>query len=364
MRKLSAAITILLVLTLARVCPAKVEGFCSNCHTMHSSQAGESMARGDAPWGGGTPLDTSPIQELLVASCLGCHSTTDSSALKPMDDGTKIPIVFNTSGYPSPSLAGGNFYFVSLGGATNDPKGHNIFAPDTYHQDVAPGDDGRACGSDSCHNNLSDVYTGTPAELQKQACEGCHLNPSHHADDHGHLQGGKVDTAAQGWYRFLSGHDTGEGLGAEGYEDGDWQHTSSSSDHNEYRGEVNDGGAGFVDCGPTTTAFCTGCHPVFHSDQGGIASPFLRHPSDLIIPNSGEYATAFNLQYDPFVPVARPSVPSAPDPNVDPGTDMVMCLSCHRAHGSPYDALLRWDYKNTTLSVAFYGCGQCHTSKK
>ncbi len=29
---------------------------------------------------------------------------------------------------------------------------------------------------------------------------------------------------------------TGEGLGVEGYEDGDWQKTVSSADHNEYLG--------------------------------------------------------------------------------------------------------------------------------
>ena len=119
------------------------------------------------------------------------------------------------------------------------------------------------------------------------------------------------------------------------------------------------------------TAFCTGCHGVFHSDQGGTSSPFLRHPSDIVIENSGEYASAFGAvsgsgTYDPDLPVARPSDftwAGGPSNTVSLDTDMVMCLSCHVAHGSPYDKMLRWDYKSTTLSDALSGCSKCHTSK-
>ncbi len=86
---------------------------------------------------------------------------------------------------------------------------------------------------------------------------------------------------------------SGDGHGVEGYEDGDWQSTSSSGDHNEYLGYHDvDGGYGFGSLGHTTTAYCTGCHGVFHDNQGG-PSPWLRHPSDAVIPNSGEYASAF-----------------------------------------------------------------------
>jgi predicted CXXCH cytochrome family protein len=294
---------------------------------------------------------------------LGCHSSTGTSALQNFADGSKIPIVFNMGGYPDPALAGGNFYFVSLGGANNDTKGHNIFSDDiNFSEDLAPGDDGRACGNDSCHNNLYAIYTGDPPDIRKYGCLGCHLDPQHHANDHPHLQGGLVTQADQGWYRFLSGHLTSINHGVEGYEDGDWQHSSSAGDHNEYKGDINVGGSGLLASYHTTTGFCSGCHPNFHSDQGGPTSPFLRHPSDSVIPAWGEYATAFGGVYDPMVPVARPDLPSSPDPAVHVGTDMVMCLSCHRAHGSPYDAILRWDYKSWP-GGGYNGCGICHTSK-
>ncbi|NOZ26181.1 MAG: cytochrome c3 family protein, partial [Nitrospirae bacterium] len=48
---------------------------------------------------------------------------------------------------------------------------------------------------------------------------------------------------------------------------------------------------------------------------------------------------------------------------VTAGTDRVICLSCHRAHGSPYFKMLRWDYRSTTLATALSGCNACHTSK-
>ena len=55
-------------------------------------------------------------------------------------------------------------------------------------------------------------------------------------------------------------------------------------------------------------------------------------------------------------------------------TDMVMCLSCHQAHGTNYDYLLRFDYSATTAqSAGIYadqttaqgqgGCLACHTLK-
>jgi hypothetical protein len=107
------------------------------------------------------------------------------------------------------------------------------------------------------------------------------------------------------------------------------------------------------------TAFCCGCHGEFHIEQS--SGEWIRHPSDAVIPNEGEYQSAFSAGYDPLVPVARPSL-STVSPTVEIGTDMVMCLSCHRPHGSPYYKLMRWDYKNWPGS-GYDGCGKCHTSK-
>jgi len=331
---------------------ARVAGYCSNCHTMHNSQGGRSVAKDFD--GSSFSITDTPKQNLLIFSCLGCHSATDGTTWQ--DNATKAPIVFNTLEPLYGGLAGGNFYWV----ITDDTKGHNILSPDDYLT-IAPGDTDKSnCGTNSCHANLDRVVSGAGSGLDgKQGCEKCHLDPKHHTNDHEYLVGGLVTTAEQGWYRFLSGHSDGDGLGVEGYEDGDWQKTVSSNDHNEYLGNQRAGGSGFGSLGDTTTAYCTGCHGRFHTNQGS-QSPWLRHPSDAELPVSGEYASY--ILYDPLVPVARPSL-DVPSSTVTPGTDMVMCLSCHRAHASPYFKMMRWDYKSSTLSEALSGCNVCHTSK-
>jgi predicted CXXCH cytochrome family protein len=125
------------------------------------------------------------------------------------------------------------------------------------------------------------------------------------------------------------------------------------------------------------SGFCSTCHGNFHSAGGsdyvdnGVSGAFLRHPSDYVIPNSGEYADY--TSYDLTAPVARPSITglTASSDVVTPGTDMVMCLSCHEAHGTANDYLLRFDY--TTMTAGAYadiatgqaagGCLACHTTK-
>ena len=124
------------------------------------------------------------------------------------------------------------------------------------------------------------------------------------------------------------------------------------------------------------SGFCSTCHGRFHSSgdggdivENGISGAFLRHPSDYVIPNTGEYAAY--TTYDITAPVARPTLYTVISSTVTPGADMVMCLSCHYAHGSPYDYKLRFDYNVMTAggyadissAVAEGGCLACHTTK-
>lgn len=356
---------------------AKVTGVCSNCHTMHNSQNGQAVAY-DFDGISFTKTFT-PKGNLLIYSCLGCHSSTGTETILEIG-GNKIPIVFNTGGYPSNPLAGGNFYYVSLGGAENDAKGHNIFSDKGDGKlSMAPG---RLinCGTNNCHTNLHlPVGNDVGAWLAgRQGCTKCHMvsesdDPPgngntrgfHHANDG---TGTKyVDTAAKGWYRFLSGHLSGSDHGIKGIEDENWQYTYSSTDHNEYLGDEGVRGSfGFNGARYSMTSYCTGCHAIFSQVQGS-ASPWQRHPSDFVIRNSGEYA-AISTTYNPDVPVARSeaflsTLGNTPDSTVQAGRDMVMCLSCHRAHGSPYFKMMRWDYKGWPGNGQTNGCSVCHTSK-
>ncbi len=319
---------------------AKVEGLCSNCHTMHNSQ-------------GGADLYASESEHLLVGGCVGCHSHNSKSDWYELGN-CKVPIVFTRDAEPSTYLAGGNFYWVQ----TDPAKGHNVVGVASKDDlDTAPGS--LVTCVNSCHDSLADNDANA-------GCQGCHLHPAHHATDHENTVSGLVDSVSKGWYRFLSGCDDGgvSDRGDKAYEDGYWEATPDLGNHNEYLGSQSDVYYGF-DIGYTTTAFCTGCHGDFHQNQGST-SPWKMHPSDAVIPNSGEYANAFGAggtgtgTYDPLVPVARPSLPSSPDPSVHINTDMVQCLSCHRPHGSPYFKLMRWDYRGSPTGGS---CSICHTTK-
>jgi len=331
---------------------ARVTGTCSNCHTMHNSQGGASVEEFIAFENDGTANLT-----LLTTTCVGCHTgenTIDSTT--PYVMGISEP-VFGKNGN---TLAGGNFWWV----AQNDQNGHNIF-PDNEddYLKTAPGDIGFAsCVTNACHANLHLPAAGFNG---KNGCQSCHLYPKHHAND----TTTKVVSKDQGWYRFLSGaHNTNQGV--EGIEHKRWNFNATSNSHNEYLGKEQNGGYGFDGgLGNTTTAFCTGCHGKFHADQQS-GGQWIRHPSDAVIcdpdkPDSenSEYAVAFGGVYDPDVPVARISLGGVSS-TVTPGSDMVMCLSCHVAHGSPYPDILRWDYDYMIAGGGGTGgCFKCHTDK-
>ena len=350
--------TLVLVLSLILFLPgnsfAAVTGQCSNCHTMHNMQNGASITGGD------------PDATLLINDCLGCHTGTN--------DGTNsIPYVYSTTEptHGTNTLAGGNFYWVK----TDDDKGHNVFSdnPDDTIS-VAPGiptgGAQNACGNPttSCHYRLDNV---DPMLGTRQGCTKCHmmrdnyLKYHHHADDSNTVVGSDIgDTDA--FFRFLQGHMSGAGRGVSGIEDADWGYTVSAADHNEYLGNSSVSKTAqqitpFATSGHTMTAFCSGCHGAFHHEKDG-SSNWIRHPSDAVIPNSGEYAS-MSTTYNPAVPVARATLGSVSD-TITLGTDMVMCLSCHVAHGSPYSDMLRWNYDDMVAGGGGSGgCFTCHTEK-
>jgi predicted CXXCH cytochrome family protein len=306
-----------------------------------------------------------------------------------MGDSVTVPVVFYTGDQPPQTyLAGGNFWWVKEGLGGDDTKGHNVFLdePDNYLNN-APGrlQYPVSCGYDgACHESLHDVnearWSGGCMQsinnlVGRQGCTKCHMyddsDPEvkgwHHIDDSDIIK----DSREEGWYRFLgAAHASCEGVrGVSGIEDDDWE-SETDIDHNEYLGSSGThwhwGNLNI--CGNTMNGFCTGCHNAIHVADSDIPpedkvlgyigeSPWARHPPDLVIPNSGEFAEY--TTYDPLVPVALPVLTGqdGTDTVVVPGTDMVNCLSCHRAHGSPYPKMLRWDMNENG------GCIRCHTQK-
>lgn len=324
---------------------AKVEGDCEVCHAIYPGMMDEPAPRKD------------PRYALKNAVCVNCHSFAGNETVKILG-GVRVPVVFNTD-LPVSPLAGGNFYHVSR--VFGDRKGHNVEgisaadqgfggAPPGYERTKDPSMVGfnstkpLACsGSNGCHGNR-DIEDPFRAVLG-----------THHAEDLP-LDG---STTAKS-FRYL--RITEKEKGILGLEDADWGRNESSVKHNEYTSSMN--------------ALCANCHGDFHGPaRTGIVSPWFRHPTDVVLPKTGEYA-AYNPAsppsperpgiriYNPDAPVGRAEVPGAVSDAVKPGEDIVLCLSCHRAHGSPYAASLRWDYDSIfTGGNGKGGCLICHTGK-
>jgi hypothetical protein len=341
---------------------AAITGPCANCHTMHNSQNGTHMIE----YLGFGESDTNTKELLLRATCLGCHAMGTGNSIESIG-GNEVPQVYHSG----TDLAGGNFAYM----LSDDAKGHNVkdFANIDAILDAAPGilpvgghpnivkDENLTCaGYIGCHG-IRDSSGG--AETTGVA----KLKGAHHQNVEGKC--GTADTVANS-YRFL--------LGVKGLENTTdrWQNKDANS-HNEYFGDTTPmdvscanpchiGGTGPVrPPNNTISGFCATCHGRFHdSDEVGTTSPFRRHPTDVVLKASGEYASYTN--YNVEAPVARPTVYDNPSATVTPGTDVVMCLSCHGTHATNYPDMLRWDY-DTMLAggggASGTGCFTCHTTK-
>ena len=363
--KLVAGICLLLAFALyAGPAAARVSGACANCHTMHNSQDGSAVFAGG------------PSPNLLSNDCVGCHSSADAVTIHVLGS-TRIPIVYNQTlptypadGSNTSTLAGGNFYWIAHAGG--DAYGHNVYGISAADVALASGAPGGSVGCTNCHGTLS---SATAPETET-GCRGCHV-PHHHANDTA-----TVVAETGGWYRFL-GDNTAMAFGAGtprgviGIEDEDWEQNPSKTNHNVYQGTTDLYGRTKTNTEYSIGEFCSGCHGDFHFEMNtdqptGTTGAWIRHPSDVAIPNSGEYAGAFGLpdrDYNPLVPVAKSTAIVAGDENfssVTIASDVVTCLSCHRPHGSPYPDMLRWDYLDgcdAGAANADCGCFACHTTK-
>lgn len=315
-----------------------VSGQCSDCHTMHNSQNGQSVAYQLNAGLDDFEASSTPNQYLLDSGCIGCHTSTGTSTIV-----NNVPIILNTSSVVNP-LAGGNFTYVR----SDDLTGHNVVgvkAQDGTLGLTPPGgsimSSQLTCGGEyGCHGDRT---------AGNNPFEG--LKGAHHTDDSGGITGSSVGLS----YRFLNG--------ILGNEDSNWEQDNTNTSHNEYRGSTSS-------ATNTISSLCAQCHGNFHTWEGGASevgtsSPWLRHPTDVILPTDtpdSEYES--HTSYSMVTPVARPDSENVADTTAAyPGTDIVMCLSCHRSHASPYYKMVRWDYKNSTLSTAISGCSNCHTDK-
>ncbi len=333
---------------------AGVSDKCSDCHTMHNSQGGQPMNFNS---------EATPLPLLLRETCLGCHTGVNTGAASGFG---AIPKVDSSPAAPTyiwggggNTLAGGNFWWVGF----DDALGHNVAGVDTpdsrlttppgWNQGAAWSGQLKCAGTNGCHGN-----TGVADQIL--ALESAHHSNVSAPPD---LDGTTIGTS----YRFLSG--------ALGLEDPDWEYTLSSTDHNQYVGVVSRTESNAASPA-TISGQCARCHGNYHNSSGSgvneisvngdMASPWLRHPTDYAMPLTGEFSGYLN-PYNPKVPLGRltTELGALPDDVSSVNRRVIVCVSCHVAHGSPYKSMLRWNYRawpgaDPTLNN---GCQLCHTAK-
>ncbi|MBI5749302.1 MAG: hypothetical protein HZA00_09265 [Nitrospinae bacterium] len=129
--------------------------------------------------------------------------------------------------------------------------------------------------------------------------------------------------------------------------------------------------------------WCAQCHDNWHEalTTGNLDNNSMdwhRHPVDnllsdttttsgagVTIINTANYSVTTAGQY---LPVASGSGANRVFYKTNESTDKVMCLSCHFAHGGPYNDNLRWDYTSSVSSgsqngngvPSTRGCQLCH----
>lgn len=338
---------------------AKVTGQCAGCHTMHNSQGGNVVASVGGPYGA-----------LLVADCVGCHTGSAAgntgSNVTPFVHATAAPI-YGADGTTGDTLAGGSFWWVAQAG--NKTKGHNVEGiPGVFFDMLPPGYPGDGRGG----------RLPTWGATQQPTCAGtygCHGDPAKLGNAAG-IAGAHHGTVNFG-YRWLKGI-AGLEWNTPGITGGKWEYKPTATAHNQYKGV--DRTSETFDDATTISSLCGQCHGNFHAhvdlSEGTWNTPWKRHPTDFDMGNVstleyGSYNTpgaTTGREYSVSVPVASATVTSVLS-EVFVGVDdaIVTCISCHRAHGTPNDDLLRWAYTMDAASSApgtdNTGCFVCHTTK-
>ncbi len=351
MKNPATLLPLILVLLLPLSSSAGVTGPCVSCHTMHNSQ--------DNLWVADSAI---PNPALLISGCVGCHTgQNDGSNSTPFVHSTTAPQYRDTgTEADSNTLAGGNFYWVS---SIGDRRGHNVYGIAAKDQtlNVPPGGDGsftsqlRCAGSMGCHGDSS-------FSEQISAVKGSHHNKNQQVWQDG--------TTLAKSYRMLNG--------IQGFGDSDYEYRPTDQKHNKYYGI--DRTSETETATGSISSQCARCHEDFHNGPLTLVpgttlgtGVWLRHPTDFDMSNaisSTEYhlyngATTYgNNTYSVISPVATSDTTITLNTTIFTQSNdaLVMCLSCHRAHGSPYAGSLRWNYKGWPVN-GYNGCAVCHTSK-
>lgn len=357
---------------------------CDGCHVMHNASSGVAksttgLGNSVAPWTNVTNMYLLQGSD-QSSTCLICHSGARAAGLQ-----FTVADLGAAGGAPTNRTPGGDFGWVESAYTWNNSQaerhGHNVVAADfglTADQNMTvaaggtytPGTGRKAFACSNCHDphgryrmqngttangvEFAGPYTGSPTTLPIAASGSYGEEPT--------------ATYAVGAYRLLAGqfYAPVSNLSYPFANDPPVAVAPMTYNASEATAEVR------VAYGTGMSEWCQNCHTNIHLD--GYTSGFagLRHPAgSTAVLHAGQYQVyntyvssgvinpALTSNYTSLVPFEQgPSVNlatlaanTASGGNIIAGPQSaVMCLSCHRAHASAFDSMVRWDQNATFLT--------------
>jgi hypothetical protein len=285
---------------------------CGGCHTMHNSQDGALVDPDSASGNAYLLIDATPSD-----TCLSCHAAYGQ---RSSDGSTRGP--------------GGDFYWMTQT-FTWSAHGHdyNSYGREHGHNVDSPG----------YGLVVEPVMTEAPGgtyDIDYLGCNSCH-DP--HGNENFRLLYGIGDTAAN----YPTGYSFTE---AAPVADGNSRRTNIGDSGEELHGQHTAYTSGMSD-------WCANCHAGMHSDM----TTNLVHPTDVSIGSTNSttyngYVTTGDFTGGAYATAYLPLVPFEDSANTTSSltgttaSSKVMCLTCHRAHASPYRDATRWDTTETLLN--------------
>jgi len=301
---------------------------CSDCHIQHASKEGQSWT---------------PTEFLLkssggeVALCLSCHDGTDSRAPDIVASGTSAnPTSHVATPYASKYGSSAGFFQSDWQTAPN-PFGHGL------------------SGEGGGQAPLSSTFS-TVGGLRCSNCHDPHGTPNYRnlLSDPNPAFAGAVDVLLGTDVREIVPVNPDVPNAAQAYDAGNIAFYTTN--------RIN--------------TWCTDCHDQLASATvGSLPAHFMRHPVGVDLSganyrhvNTSNWisgaigaSTGFGTDLEDAVagvPRLRYGSPSGSNSTASTG-DTVLCLTCHKAHGSKYRSGLVWPFR-LDASDSRSGCQQCH----
>ena len=352
---------------------------CEGCHSMHNSFEGSANVTGMPQFSSGPYLLKAQDQS---GACLNCHGA--GSTLSGYHVSTQGVNAYDTT-VPAQMTPGGDFSWLKkdmtatirgkIVPQAGERRGHNIVAVDFgYGPDsvltAAPGGSYPAgtFACSSCHD---------PHGKTRRFADGSFANVGLPISGSGSYNSSADPVAgvyAVGAYRILGGigYQPKSLSGSYAFAN---QVPAASAPSNYNRAETTQQTQTFVAYGQGMSEWCSNCHTGILSNSYTSGMKGLRHPAGNsakipapIAANYNSYVssgirtnTDVNAAYSTLTPFevgtvdfavlkTRANLAGAQD-RAAATTNNAMCLSCHRAHASGFESMLRFFYLNEFMTI-------------